>query len=108
MRHDPKLVDAVKDTILANPIWGWPQAERVLDTVAAFQNRKNLTPRQMQAHTFIVGYMLEHNMSPTTREIAEALDTTPGNIHRLIDAMVRKGWIKRVGKGARCLKQRLI
>ena len=120
MRHAPELVKAVTSKLVAEfgksdfavsnlaCNLGDGPAKRILDTIAAHQNRKDLTPRQMQAHAFIIGYILQYSMSPTTREIAEALDTTPGNIHRLIDALVRKGWIKRVGKGARCLKQRLI
>ena len=53
----------------------------------------NLTPRQLQALTFIKHHIATRGLSPTMREIAYALDTETGNAKRIVDCLAEHGAI---------------
>jgi SOS-response transcriptional repressor LexA len=55
-----------------------------------------LSPRELDALTFIVGYRAEHGFSPTFSEIATALGLKAhkSGPHRLVNALKRKGALR--------------
>ena len=59
----------------------------------------NLPDKQRQALHFIVRYIDEKGQSPTHSEIADALDILPQQAHTILNALEKKGKIKR-NKGA--------
>lgn len=55
----------------------------------------NLPQRQMEILHFIVRTIDDKKQSPTIKEIAEALDLKIPNVHSALDALEKKGKIKR-------------
>lgn len=64
-----------------------------------------LTPKQYELMVFADAYILEHGISPTCQEMADALDLkSKSGIVRLLDALEERGYIRRFHKRARCVE----
>ena len=50
-----------------------------------------MTPTQSRALTFVAAYIGRNEYAPTYREIAEALGTTPGPAHAVIQELADQG-----------------
>jgi repressor LexA len=58
----------------------------------------DLTPRQSSVLNFIIEYQSEHAIAPSVREIAAHLGLrSPGGIHRVLNVLREKGYIKAEG-----------
>ena len=58
----------------------------------------DLTPRQKSVLNFIIEYQSEHAIAPSVREIAAHLGLrSPGGIHRVLNILKEKGYIKAEG-----------
>lgn len=56
---------------------------------------RQLTRRQAEILTFIRDYILEHNLSPTLREIGSSLGMRPPSVRDHLTALEKKGYIRR-------------
>jgi len=64
-----------------------------------------LTRRQKEALNFIIAHSDEHGSSPTLQQIADHLgNVSRGNGHRIVSALVKRGWIKRLPNHANGLE----
>lgn len=64
-----------------------------------------LTERQNTAYEFIVGYAREHHTFPTLREIGAALGVaSPNAVTKMVEALVRKGYLTRTPNVSRGLR----
>lgn len=64
-----------------------------------------LTERQNAAYEYIVAYAREHRTFPTLREIGAALGIVSSNgVTKMVDALVRKGYLTRLPNVARGLR----
>lgn len=64
-----------------------------------------LTHKQRDCLAFIRAYMDEHESSPSFEEIREGLGlTSKSGVHRLIDALVERGHIRRIPSRARAIE----
>lgn len=64
-----------------------------------------LTRKQHELMVFADAYILEHGISPTCQEMADALDLkSKSGIVRLLDALEERGYIRRLYKRARCVE----
>ena len=63
----------------------------------------DLTERESATWSYILGYLADHDYPPMLREIGMKLGVTKQRISQLVDALVRKGWIRK-GKGYRKIK----
>lgn len=58
----------------------------------------DLTPRQNSVLNYIIEYQTEHAISPSVREIAAHLGLrSPGGIHRVLNILKEKGYIRAEG-----------
>lgn len=62
-----------------------------------------LTPRQREVLDWIKGFIREHGMPPTVREIGEAFGIKSSSVFDLLKALERKGYLQRGDLGARSL-----
>jgi repressor LexA len=56
---------------------------------------QTLTSKQKKIFDFIEGYLHENNFSPSLREIGKALKVSVGTVQDQVEAIVKKGFIKR-------------
>ena len=61
------------------------------------------TPRQQQILDWIKGFLREHGVPPTVREIGAAFGIKSSSVFDLLKALERKGHLRRSGLGARSL-----
>lgn len=61
------------------------------------------TPRQTALFEFIQSYMAKHRVAPTRQQMANHLKTSRGNIQRMIDILIDRGFLFRVDTYSRGL-----
>jgi SOS-response transcriptional repressor LexA len=54
-----------------------------------------LTKKQKQIYDYVEGYIKEHSIAPTVREVADHHKTVPSNAKRYLDALHTEGWINK-------------
>lgn len=60
----------------------------------AHSNKKfNLTKEQRKVYDFIVSYIDEHDVAPSTAEMMEGCSKSSGEISRYVKALKERGWI---------------
>ena len=64
---------------------------------------KEATPRQREVLDWAKTFIRDHGMPPTVREIGDALDIKSSSVFHLLKELERKGYVERVGRGARSL-----
>lgn len=64
---------------------------------------KDLTPRQREIFEWVKGFIEEHGMPPTVREIGAAFGIKSSSVFDLLKAIERKGYLRRGALGARSL-----
>jgi len=64
---------------------------------------KEATPRQREVLDWVKTFIRDHGMPPTVREIGDALDIKSSSVFHLLKELERKGYVERVGRGARSL-----
>jgi len=65
-------------------------------------SRVNLTPKQRRAYDFIAAEIRATGTAPTYDQIAAALQiTSKSSVCRLVDALVERGWLRRLPYRAR-------
>jgi len=62
-----------------------------------------LTPRQQQIFDWMKGFIHQHRMPPTVREIGDAFGIKSSSVFDLLKALERKGYIRREPRKARCI-----
>ena len=62
-----------------------------------------LTPRQRETLEWVKGYIREHGMPPTVREIGDAFGIKSSSVFDLLQGLERKGYLRRGNLGARSL-----
>jgi repressor LexA len=65
--------------------------------------KEPLTPRQEEILSWVKGFIREHAMPPTVREIGTAFDIKSSSVFDLLQALERKGHLRRGDLGARSL-----
>jgi len=65
--------------------------------------KTELTPRQRETLNWIKGFIREHGMPPTVREIGAAFGIKSSSVFALLKALEHKGYLQRGGLGARSL-----
>lgn len=65
--------------------------------------RKALTPRQQETLDWVKGFMREHGMPPTVREIGAAFDIKSSTVFELLKTIERRGFLRRGDRRARSL-----
>jgi len=64
-----------------------------------------LTPRQNDCWVFLAKYTEEHGYAPSFEEMADALNVaSKSNIHRLLDALEERGFIRRLRHRSRAIE----
>ena len=67
--------------------------------------KHGLTQRQLAAKDYVSEYIGEHRISPTFKEIREALKLPPNpEVHRIVPALEERGHITRLPFRARSLR----
>ena len=67
-------------------------------------SRVNLTPKQRRAYDFIAAEIRATGTAPTYDQIAAALQiTSKSGVHRMVNALVERGWLRRLRYRARGL-----
>ena len=61
------------------------------------------TPRQREVLDWMKTFIRDHGMPPTVREIGSALGIKSSSVFHLLKELARKGYVERVGRGARSL-----
>jgi len=64
---------------------------------------RDLSPRQRETLEWIKGFIREHGMPPTVREIGAAFGIKSSSVFDLLKALERKGYLQRGDLGARSL-----
>lgn len=64
---------------------------------------ESLTPRQGEILAWVKGFIRDHGMPPTVREIGSAFAIKSSSVFDLLQALERKGHLRRGGLGARSL-----
>lgn len=65
----------------------------------------SLTKRQLQAFVFIEDRIAQSGVAPSYSEVAAALGTTSkGNVKRIVDAIIRRGHLRKLPGHARALE----
>jgi len=64
---------------------------------------KALTLRQQETLDWVKGFIREHGMPPTVREIGGAFDIKSSTVFEILKALERKGHLRRGDRGARSL-----
>tara|TARA_Y100000310_G_scaffold242266_1_gene246409 strand:+ start:2362 stop:2679 length:318 start_codon:yes stop_codon:yes gene_type:complete len=81
--------------------------ERALSAALAIpvgDERPALTPRQRTAFEFIAAYIEATGSAPTIVEVRAALgNKSKGSTHRIVSAIVDRGYLKRLPRQARAL-----
>jgi repressor LexA len=74
--------------------------------VSRFRKRKSsgLTPRQLEVLTRIRDFQRSHGFSPTMQELADELEISKVTVFEHVDALVRKGLLRRLAHKARSLE----
>jgi repressor LexA len=62
-----------------------------------------LTPRQRETLDWVKGFIVEHGLPPTVREIGRAFGIKSSSVFSLLQALQRKGHLRRGKLGARSL-----
>lgn len=62
-----------------------------------------LTPRQRETLEFVKGFIQEHGMPPTVREIGTAFGIKSSSVFEMLGVLERKGYLRRGDLGARSL-----
>jgi repressor LexA len=65
--------------------------------------KEPLTPRQDEILSWVKAFIREHSMPPTVREIGTAFDIKSSSVFDLLQALERKGHLRRGDLGARSL-----
>lgn len=65
---------------------------------------QELTKRQREVFLLIEKYIADHSFPPTIREVAEAIGVTVKGAHDHINALIKKGWIRRSAHQSRSLE----
>lgn len=65
--------------------------------------KEPLTPRQDEILSWVKGFIRDHGMPPTVREIGSAFAIKSSSVFDLLQALERKGHLRRSGLGARSL-----
>ena len=65
--------------------------------------KEPLTPRQDEILSWVKGFIRDHGMPPTVREIGTAFDIKSSSVFDLLQALERKGHLRRGDLGARSL-----
>ena len=65
--------------------------------------KEPLTPRQDEILSWVKGFIRDHGMPPTVREIGSAFDIKSSSVFDLLQALERKGHLRRGDLGARSL-----
>lgn len=68
------------------------------------QERRRLTPRQLQILNFIRDARRKHGYSPTMQEIADELGVSKVTVFEHVSALVKKGLLRRLPHKARSLE----
>ena len=64
-----------------------------------------LTPLEGRVLRFITQHIARHNHAPTLAEIGTALNVrSRGTVHRYVDSLVEKGYLRRKGRGWRSIR----
>lgn len=58
-----------------------------------------LTSRQQQYLIWITDFYFEHGKSPTMQQLAERFDVRPPSAFDVVNALVKKGYLQKVGRG---------
>ncbi len=66
-------------------------------------DREPLTPRQSEILAWVKGFIRDHGMPPTVREIGTAFEIKSSSVFDLLKALERKGQLRRGELGARSL-----
>ena len=64
---------------------------------------ERLTARQSEVLAWVKGFIREHSMPPTVREIGAAFGIKSSSAFELLQALERKGQLRRGDRGARSL-----
>jgi repressor LexA len=64
---------------------------------------QSLTPRQREVLEWVKGFIQDHSMPPTVREIGGALGIKSSTVFYLLKALEQKGYLRRGDRGARSL-----
>jgi repressor LexA len=70
---------------------------------AARYDMTDLTPRQRETLNWVKSFIQEHGMPPTVREIGRAFDIKSSSVFDLLQALERKGYLRRGTMGSRSL-----
>lgn len=68
------------------------------------QEKRRLTPRQLEILTMIRDYQKIHGCSPTMQELAEPLGVTKVTVFEHVERLVDKGYLRRLPHKARSLE----
>jgi SOS-response transcriptional repressor LexA len=63
--------------------------------------KKRLTKKQEEVYNTFIDLTQKKGYFPTSREIGEALDKDEAGIHRFMNTLEEKGWIKREDRKTR-------
>lgn len=66
-------------------------------------NPEEMTTRQRETLDWVKGFIREHGMPPTVREIGAAFGIKSSSVFELLKALERKGYLRRGNLGARSL-----
>ena len=64
---------------------------------------KGLTDRQREIYEWVKGYVWEHGIPPTVREIGGHFGMKSSSVHDFLEALKRKGYLERGERSARAL-----
>jgi len=64
---------------------------------------EDLTTRQRETLEFVKGFIQEHGMPPTVREIGDAFGIKSSSVFDLLTVLERKGYLRRGDRGSRSL-----
>ncbi len=102
LRRDPTVRDMTRRWVTASD---QSAAHRVLPNQGCFQQNPMLTEKQKELLLFIHDRMQERGVPPSFDEMKDALDLkSKSGIHRLITALVERGFIRRLPHRARAIE----
>ena len=64
---------------------------------------EDLTTRQRETLELVKGFIQEHGMPPTVREIGDAFGIKSSSVFDLLTVLERKGYLRRGDRGSRSL-----
>lgn len=62
-----------------------------------------MTPREIQVLDYVREFIAQSGLSPTMRGLAGAMNLSVGNVHRIVDGLVRQGALTRAANRTRSL-----